>query len=63
MRAHGVAGRVLVGRHDDGDAGQRQASATSSMAICDGPSSPMLMPAWVPTTLTLRCGKATDMRS
>ena len=43
--------------------GSEQARPTSSMPICDGPSSPMLMPAWVPTTFTSRHGKATDMRS
>ena len=43
--------------------GSEQAKETSSMPICDGPSSPMLMPAWVPTTLTSRLGNATDMRN
>ena len=42
--------------------GSVQASATSSMPICDGPSSPMEMPACEPTSLTLSAGNATDMR-
>src|SRR5438874_13085391 len=43
--------------------GSEQASDTSSIPICDGPSSPMLMPACVPTTFTSRHGHATDMHS
>src|SRR5262249_38238892 len=43
--------------------GSEQASETSSMPICDGPSSPMLMPACVPTTFTSSLGNATDMRN
>ncbi len=36
--------------------GSEQARETSSMPICEAPSSPIEMPAWLPTTLTLRCG-------
>ncbi len=43
--------------------GRLHARLTSSMPICDGPSSPIEMPAWVPTTFTFRFGKATDIRS
>ncbi len=43
--------------------GRAQASARSSIPICDGPSSPIETPAWLPMTFTGRPGKATDMRS
>ncbi len=43
--------------------GSAAASATSSIPICEGPSSPIEMPLWLPATLTGRLGKATDMRS
>ncbi len=42
--------------------GRAQASAMSSIAICDGPSSPIEIPACVPTSFTLRFGNATDIR-
>ena len=43
--------------------GSEQARETSSIPICDGPSSPIEMPACVPTTFTSRHGNATDIRS
>ncbi len=33
------------------------------MDICDGPSSPIEMPLWVPTTFRLTCGYATQARN
>ena len=42
--------------------GNEHARATSSIAICDGPSSPIEMPAWVPTSFTFWFGNATDIR-
>ena len=55
--------RGVGGGHDDGEVGKRTGQKTSSMPICDGPSSPILIPAWVPTTFTSRQGKATDIRN
>ncbi len=42
--------------------GNERASATSSIPICDGPSSPIEMPACEPTSFTFMAGKATDIR-
>ena len=36
--------------------GSEQASPMSSMLICDGPSSPIEIPLWVPTTFKLMPG-------
>ena len=42
--------------------GSEQASATSSIPIWLGPSSPIEIPEWEPTSLTFWAGKVTDMR-
>ena len=36
--------------------GRAQASAVSSRLICEGPSSPIEMPEWVPTSFRLTFG-------
>ena len=43
--------------------GSEQARLRSSMLICDGPSSPIEIPLWVPTTLRFTFGKAAVTRN
>src|SRR5581483_9085362 len=59
--------RALVDASSAGESttkpGREQARLVSSTLICEGPSSPIEMPLWVPTTFTLVLGYATTTRN